>query len=211
MDSMQQFIGKQFGSATLESEIGRGAMGAVFRGHQNVLKRPVAVKIMLTNLMGDKTAAQRFHKEALATASLKSPHIVQIYDAGVTKDGLFFMVMEFLEGETLDTLLERKQHFHLQDAIHLIQQIASGLQTAHQSGLTHRDIKPSNIIVDPQQHATITDFGLVRNRSEVRQTQTNVILGTPAYLAPEQASNVEPDARTDIYSLGIVFYEMLTG
>lgn len=210
-DTMQRFIGRRMGSALIEKEIGRGAMGAVFAARQVALERKVAVKVMLPALMGDDMAAQRFRREALAIARLKDNHIVQVFEAGFAEDGVFYIVMEFLEGGTLDDLLEQRGPLPVAEAVRLVKQVCKGLCTAHDAGLTHRDIKPSNLMISPEGRITITDFGLVRDTSQIRQTKTNAILGTPAYLAPEQASSSEPDPRTDIYSLGIVLYELLTG
>lgn len=210
-DTLQRFIGRRMGSALIEKEIGRGAMGAVFSARQVALERRVAIKVMLPALMGDDMAAQRFRREALAIARLKDNHIVQVFEAGFAEDGVFFIVMEFLEGETLDDLLEKRGALPVKEAVGLVKQVCRGLATAHDAGLTHRDIKPSNLMISPDGRITITDFGLVRDTSQIRQTKTNAILGTPAYLAPEQASSSEPDQRTDIYSLGIVLFELLTG
>ncbi|MCK6512166.1 protein kinase [Myxococcota bacterium] len=210
-DTMQRFIGRRMGSALIEEEIGRGAMGAVFAARQVALERKVAVKVMLPALMGDDMAAQRFRREALAIARLKDNHIVQVFEAGFAEDGVFYIVMEYLEGGTIEDLLEQQGPRPIAEAVRLVKQVCKGLCTAHDAGLTHRDIKPSNLMISPEGRLTITDFGLVRDTSQIRQTKTNAILGTPAYLAPEQASSSEPDPRTDIYSLGIVLYELLTG
>lgn len=212
---IQSLIGRNIGSFVIEEEIGRGGMGAVFSGRQASLDRKVAVKIMLPGLVGDSTAIERFRREALAIARLKSPFIVQVFDAGTTPDQIFYIAMEFLEGETLSTHLKRHKRYPLHFALHVAIQAAQGLQTAHQAGLIHRDIKPSNLMINSKEHITITDFGLVRgfedNDEQHQLTQDRALLGTPSYLSPEQASGQPVDARSDIYSLGIVMYQMLVG
>lgn len=212
---IDSLMGRTIGSVVIQKEIGRGGMGAVFAGMQTSLNRKVAVKIMLPGLVGDPTAMERFRREALAIARLKSPHIVQVFDAGVTPDKIFYIVMEFLEGETLSEHLKRHGQYPLGFALHITSQVAHGLHVAHQAGLIHRDIKPSNLMIDSNNHITITDFGLVRGfesgEEENQLTQARALLGTPSYLSPEQASAQPIDARSDIYSLGIVMYQMLVG
>tara|TARA_B100000609_G_scaffold199676_1_gene206294 strand:+ start:24697 stop:27105 length:2409 start_codon:yes stop_codon:yes gene_type:complete len=208
---LRSFVGQQIGSAIMKREIGRGGMGAVFEGYQESLDRKVAIKVMLPDLIKDPAAAGRFRREALAIARLKSPHIVQVFDAGLTDDGVFYIVMEFLDGGTLDDHLERKKKLTVSESVNIIGQVAQGLFSAHEAGLIHRDIKPSNLILAPSGHVTITDFGLVRHGEDMRFTQTGIVVGTPHYLSPEQAYGRQIDHRSDIYSLGIVFYELLTG
>ena len=210
---LTSLIGRQIGSVEIVKEIGRGGMGAVFEGKQVSLERQVAVKIMLPDLVGQTTALERFKREALAIARLKSPNIVQVFDAGSTPDNIFYIVMEFLEGETLDEHLSRSGKYTLDKALDIVVQTAKGLQEAHRVNLTHRDLKPSNLMIDGQGHITITDFGLVRGfgSDDHKLTKTAALVGTPYYLSPEQAAGSAIDTRTDLYSLGIVFYELLTG
>jgi serine/threonine protein kinase len=210
-DYFSSLIGKKVGPATILEEIGRGGMGAVFLGRQESLDRHVAIKVLLPEMAGDFTAIERFQREALAIARLKSPHVVQIYDFGEYETNAFYICMEYLHGQTVDQYLKRNGSFPLEKAISVIMQVAAGLSTAHDAGLIHRDIKPSNLIMDNKGHVTITDFGLVRPQKKLTQTQSGVIVGSPHYMAPEQMSEVQPDARSDIYSLGIVFFHLVAG
>lgn len=208
------FLGRQIGNVVLQREIGRGGMGAVFIGQQTTLERDVAVKVMLPDLVGDNNALVRFRREALAIARLKSPHIVQVFDAGSTEDNVFYIVMEFLEGGTVDDHLKMNTRCAVDEAVDVMIQVASGLEVAHNAGLIHRDLKPSNLMINASGHVTITDFGLVREHG-IEQgeqlTRQGSLLGTPYYLSPEQASAAKLDPRTDLYSLGIIGYELLTG
>ncbi|MCK6509986.1 protein kinase [Myxococcota bacterium] len=210
-DAISAMIGRKIGSFVLEKEIGRGGMGAVFRAHQEALQRKVALKIMLPNAQQDETSIRRFQREALAIAQLKSPHIVQIFDAGTTEDGIFYIVMEFLDGENIDQFLRSHKRLPELQALSVIEQVALGLKVAHDAGLIHRDIKPSNLIIDTRGQVTLTDFGLVRGNQDMSYTQPGIVVGSPHYLSPEQASGKPLDHRSDIYALGIVFFEILTG
>ncbi len=210
-DWVRSLQGRMIGSVRLEKEVGRGGMGVVFQGSQTSLHRNVAVKIMLPQLTKKLATVERFQREALATAKLKSPHIVQIFEAGTTEDQLFFLVMEWLEGETLEERIQRDKHIAAGDALDLMIQTTSGLMVAHEAGLIHRDLKPSNLIVGSDGHVSITDFGLVYNQHTPRHTQSGIVVGTPHYLSPEQASGQGIDARSDIYALGVLFFELLTG
>ncbi|MCP4216691.1 MAG: serine/threonine protein kinase [bacterium] len=203
--------GQKIGSAIISEEIGRGGMGAVFLGFQESLNRQVAVKVLLPGMMDDPHATERFKREAQATARLKSPHIVQIHDFGEWDNHIFYIMMEYLQGETLERSLAHNGRLTPARAVSIVMQTARGLLAAHDAGLVHRDIKPSNLILNSKGDITITDFGLVREQSKIKNTQTGMLAGTPHYLCPEQVSGVPLDSRSDIYSLGIVFYEMLVG
>jgi serine/threonine protein kinase/CheY-like chemotaxis protein len=203
--------GRKLGSVILEQEIGRGGMGVVWLGTQVSLNRKVAVKILLPQMTQDASTIKRFKREALETAKLKSPHIVQIYEAGTTDEHLFYIVMEWLDGRNLEQLLHRHRRFDIEDAIDIVQQTARGLQVAHDAGLIHRDLKPSNLILSETGHVTITDFGIVLNRDASRYTQTGSVMGTPYYMSPEQARSRKITEHSDLYSLGILFFELLTG
>jgi len=176
-DYFSTFIGKQIGPAKIKSEIGRGGMGAVFLGHQESLDREVAIKLLLPELVGDDAAIERFQREALAIAKLKSHHIVQIYDFGEFENNALYIIMEYLPGQTVEHYLKRNGSFPLEKAISVITQVAVGLQIAHDAGLIHRDIKPSNLIMDNKGHVTITDFGLVRPQKKLKHTQTGLLIG----------------------------------
>jgi serine/threonine protein kinase/CheY-like chemotaxis protein len=210
-DYFSTFIGKQVGSVIIKHEIGRGGMGAVFLGTQENLDREVAVKLLLPELLGNDTAIERFQREALSIAKLKSPHIVQIFDFGEFENNALYIIMEYLPGQTVEQYLKRNGSFPLEKAISVVIQVATGLQVAHDAGLIHRDIKPSNLIMNNKGHVTITDFGLVRPQKKLKQTQTGILVGTPHYMPPELASDTPLDARSDIYSLGMVFYHLISG
>jgi len=208
---LSSLIGKKIGPAVILEEIGRGGMGAVFLGHQETLNRRVAVKLLLPGIVGDDVAAERFQREARAIARLKSPHIVQVFDFAELDNHAFYIIMEYLPGKTIETYLAQNGRFPIEKAVSVIAQVARGLNTAHDAGLIHRDIKPSNLIMDPKGHVTITDFGLVKKQENIKQTQTGMVFGTPQYISPEQVTGKSQDARSDIYSLGLVFYQLLTG
>jgi serine/threonine protein kinase/CheY-like chemotaxis protein len=210
-DYFATLVGKQVGSANIKYEIGRGGMGAVFLGVQENLNREVAVKLLLPELVGDDTAIERFQREALSIAKLKSPHIVQIFDFGEFESNAMYIIMEYLPGQTVEQYLKRNGSFPLEKAISVVIQVAVGLQAAHDGGLIHRDIKPSNLILNNKGHVTITDFGLVRPLKKLKQTQTGILMGTPHYMPPELASETPLDARSDIYSLGMVLYHLIAG
>lgn len=210
-DYLAAVPGRKIGSVIIKEEIGRGGMGAVFLGYQETLERKVAVKLLLPGMIGDPFAAQRFQREAVAIAGLKSPHIVQIFDFGEIDHNVFYICMEYLEGETLEQYLKKHGKFSIKKAISIVSQVARGLIVAHDAQLVHRDIKPSNLIMNAKNHVTITDFGLVRPQKKTEQTQSGMIVGSPHYIPPEQASGKPMDARSDIYSLGIIFYQLIVG
>ncbi len=203
--------GRMIGSVSVGEEIGRGGMGAVFLGRQDSLDRQVAVKLLLPGMIGDPLAAQRFLDEARAIARVKSPHIVQIYDFGEIDHNVFYIIMGYLPGETIDEIIKKEKTLPLEKAFAVVSQVAAGLQVAHSAGLIHRDIKPSNLIFSSSSHVTITDFGLVQPQQEKEQSQGAVVMGSPHYMSPEQAAGKSMDPRSDIYSLGVVFYHMLVG
>ena len=210
-DYLSSFIGEKIGPAVIREKIGRGGMGAVFLGYQESLQRQVAVKLLLPDKANDPAATERFQREARATARLKSPYIVQIFDFAELDNHAFYIIMEYLPGETLDKYLRRSGKFPIEKAVSVVSQVAKGLAVAHDAGLIHRDIKPSNLIMNNKGHVAITDFGLVKMQKSVTQTQDGMIFGTPQYISPEQVSGRPMDSRSDIYSLGIVFFHLLTG
>jgi serine/threonine protein kinase len=202
----------QLGRYVIESEIGRGAMGVVFKATDSVLQRTVAVKTVnmaLEREHADKYEA-RFYQEARAAGGLNHPNIVTVYDAGKAGD-VVYMAMEYIQGVELRTLFTEGQPMGVTQALSIAAQVAEGLAYAHQAGVVHRDIKPANIMVVADGPVKITDFGIARMRASADLTQTGMMLGSPKYMSPEQVIGKRADHRSDIFSLGVIVYEMLTG
>jgi len=191
-------------------ELGRGGMGVVVRAEDTRLKRTVALKFLSPELTGDPEARERFIQEARAASALEHPNICTIYEIDETPDGRMFMAMACYEGESLRDRLRRGKLDHT-EALSLALQVARGLARAHEKGIVHRDIKPGNIFVTGDGQAKILDFGLAKLASDLRLTRTGATLGTVAYMSPEQAQGKPVDSRTDVWSLGVMLYEMLTG
>src|SRR6185503_15556317 len=202
----------QLGRYVIESEIGRGAMGVVYKATDSVLQRIVAVKTVnmaLEREHADKYEA-RFYQEARAAGGLNHPNIVTVYDAGKAGD-VVYMAMEYIQGVELRTLFTEVTPMGVAQALSIAAQVAEGLGYAHQAGVVHRDIKPANIMVVAEGPVKITDFGIARMRASADLTQTGVMLGSPKYMSPEQVIGKRADHRSDIFSLGVILYEMLTG
>lgn len=190
--------------------LGKGGMGIVFRAEDSYLKRQVALKVMKPELVTDAEAPQRFLREARATAAVKSDHIVTIHEVG-QENGLPYLAMELLQGEPLQTWMQINRPIRASQLVDIAVQIARGLEAAHQGGLIHRDIKPANIWIElPSGRVKILDFGLARPLKDASLTQTGIVMGTPAYMAPEQADGAKVDSRSDLFSLGCVLYEVAT-
>ena len=203
-------VGQRLGRYEIRSEIGRGGMGMVFQGFDTLLQRVVAVKVLPPQFAFDDDFVRRFHREAVMSAQLHHSNVVTIHDVG-EHDGYHYIVMEFLEGQTLDQWLKDNGTMPLPQAVQVLRQVASALDFAHSRGMIHRDIKPSNIMLASDGHATLMDFGLVRAAEGAMLTRTGMVVGTPEYMAPEQATGAEIDGRTDVYALGVVLYRMLSG
>jgi serine/threonine-protein kinase len=217
----------EIGQYTLEEKIGSGGMGEVWRARHRMLIRPAAVKLVSNPKVGGnpnrdpELRLRRFEREARATAGLKSPHTVQLYDFGMTEDGTLYYVMELLDGMDLDTLVDRFGPLPAERVIHLLLQICASLDDAHQNGLVHRDIKPANIVVSrvgsDWDFVKVLDFGLVKldgaqqSTESLRLTADNNVSGTPAFIAPEVVLGGQSDHRVDIYAFGCVAYWLLTG
>jgi eukaryotic-like serine/threonine-protein kinase len=202
----------QLGRYVIQSELGRGAMGVVYKALDSVLERAVAVKtvnISLEREHADKYE-KRFYQEAKAAGGLNHPNIVTIHDVG--KHGeVVFMAMEYIEGVELRTLIGEGRPLRVSQALSIAAQVAEGLAYAHQRGVVHRDIKPANIMVVANGPVKITDFGIARMRGTGDLTQTGMLLGSPKYMSPEQVIGKRADHRSDIFSLGVILYEMLVG
>jgi serine/threonine-protein kinase len=205
-------VGTTLGQFQVIEELGRGGMATVYKAFQPALGRYVALKVLLPHLAQDEKLVQRFLREARAAAALRHPHVITIYDIGSEND-IHYIVTEYLEGITLAQLLEQKGALGSDRVLNIVQQIAEALDHAHHRGYVHRDIKPSNIMIDPARndHVTLMDFGLVRVVGGSQLTLSGTIVGTPDYMSPEQAKGEELDQRSDIYSLGVTVYHMLTG
>ena len=195
---------------TVEKTLGRGGMATVELAHDTELGRRVAVKRLFASLADDAVLRKRFLREARMAAALSHPNLVAVFDVG-DEDGLPYIVMEYVEGETLADLMQRTGPVPPDRAVDLLLQICAGLQHAHAAGLVHRDIKPRNLLVRSDGVVKIADFGIARTLQATQLTQVGTVLGTAAYLAPEQAAGERVTAAADIYSLGAVGYELLSG
>lgn len=195
----------------LTERVGIGGMAEVYRAHDVVLDRVVAVKVMLPQYAADQTFQQRFRQEAASAAKLQSPYIVSIYDWGLDADDeTYYIVMEFLKGTDLKTAIQERGAINQRKAAEIGSQVAQALQVAHDGGIIHRDIKPQNIMIQPDGNIKVMDFGIAR-AGDAGLSQTATVLGTAHYISPEQAQGKELTGLSDVYSLGIVLYEATTG
>ena len=202
--------GSTLGPYTIRAELGHGGMGVVYTAQDPRLKRQVAIKLLTADLTRDETAKQRFLQEAQAASALDHPNICTIYEINETADGQLYLVMAYYEGETLKQRIERGP-LALGEAVDIATQVGQGLAEAHGAGIVHRDIKPANLLIAKGGVVKILDFGLAKLAGTEGVTQTGTTVGTVAYMSPEQARGQEVDQRTDIWSLGVVLYEMLAG
>jgi serine/threonine-protein kinase len=199
------------GRYELEELVDHGGMSSVYRGHDRMLERKVALKVLHAHFLDDPEYVERFRREARAVAQLSHPHIVTVIDRG-SSDGHQFIVFEYVDGENLKQLIERTGPLPAERAIELGIQIADALAFAHAHDLVHRDVKPQNVLIDTSGGAKVTDFGIARSLDVDRGvTQTGTVLGTSNYLSPEQAAGEPVTPASDIYSLGVVLYELLAG
>ncbi|MGH3080554.1 MAG: serine/threonine-protein kinase [Gaiellaceae bacterium] len=194
----------------VEKPLGKGGMATVDLAEDTELRRKVAIKRLFASLAGDDVFQERFFREARLAAALSHPNLVAVYDVG-DEDGLPYIVMEYVEGETLAELMARTGPMEPDRAVDLLLQVCAGLEHAHSAGLVHRDIKPQNLLVRTDGVVKIADFGIARTLQATQLTQVGTVLGTAAYLAPEQAAGEPVTAAADIYSLGAVAYELLSG
>lgn len=199
------------GRYRLDTRIGAGGMGEVWRGEDIVLARTVAVKVLLPGRMDDPGFVARFQAEARAMATINHAGVVDVYDYGISNGDTVYLVMKFVDGEALDRLLARLGRIPPQPAMELIAQAASALQAVHDQGIVHRDVKPGNLLVQRDGTLVLTDFGIARSDLANRLTDAGMVLGTAAYCAPEQAEGAPVTPAVDIYALGVVAYESLVG
>lgn len=213
---LQQALGQEF---TVGPLLGEGGFAAVFRARDNVLNRDVAVKVLDVELAPSPTVAARFIREAQTVARLEHPHIVPIYKVGRQQE-IFYIIMRCIDGPSLRQLLETQRRLSVGDAARIARQVADALAYAHTHEIVHRDIKPDNILLDKSGHVLVTDFGIAKAAQDAHEaakpasgslTSEGMIVGTPEYMSPEQASGDPLDGRSDIYSLGVVLYHMLAG
>ncbi len=200
-----------FGHCRLERKLGEGGMGVVYLATHTTLNKYVAVKVLRRDLNSDLRAAERFLREARSAARIEHPGVVQVYDIGQA-DGTFFIVMQYVEGTTLDEAVKKHGALPVPEAARIMGAICSGVREAHQSGVIHRDIKPDNILLGLDGSVKLADFGLARAiESDPNLSQTGRVFGTPNFMSPEQAMGEKVDHRSDIFSLGATFYRVVTG
>ncbi len=206
---MADLIGQHLGQYEIIGLLGEGGMAAVYRARQTTMQRNVAIKVIELKLARNPDFVRRFELEAQTVASLSQAHILKVFDYGQQGD-VIYLVMELLQGSLADLI--RKGPLPLATTLTLLDQVGSALDYAHQKGIIHRDLKPQNILLDETSSAFLTDFGLAKLlNSDSALTQSGMAMGTPPYMAPEQWTGKPVDARTDIYALGVLAYEMLSG
>ena len=201
------------GRYRLEGRLGAGGMSTVFLATDSVLERPVAVKLLAEHLAEDEDFVARFRREALAAARLQHPNIVQVFDSGEDADSRrHFIVMEYVDGPSCADILRDEKRLEIEHAVQIVRDACHGLDYAHRAGVVHRDVKPGNLLVTQETGTTkLADFGIAKAAEQTRLTQVGAVLGTAAYLCPEQASGEEAGPPSDIYSLGVCAYQFLTG
>jgi len=208
---------KTLGRYNIERTLGKGAMGVVYEGLDPKLNRRVAIKTILKSHLDPDTAkdySMRFSREAQAVARLNHPHIVQVYDFAEEGD-IAYLVMEFIRGKELKNFFDANERFDIREAVRIMCELLDALEFAHNAGIIHRDIKPANVMLDAQARTKLTDFGVARvqdvDRTHAERTQAGTMVGTPAYMSPEQITGASIDKRTDVFSAGIILYQFLTG
>jgi ligand-binding sensor domain-containing protein len=208
---MQQYIGKTIGQYQVLEQIGRGGMATVFKAYQPSMDRYVAIKILPSHFTEDESFVGRFAQEARALARLEHPHILPVHDYG-EQEGTTYLVMRYVRAGTLKDLITREGPLDLKEVARVLAQVGGALDYAHSQDVIHRDIKPSNVLIDERGNTFLTDFGIAKLVAETAQfTASGAVIGTPAYMSPEQGMGMPVDCRCDIYSLGVVLYELVTG
>ena len=204
------YTGRLLGIYQVEELLGRGGMAEVYKAHHPELDRDVAIKILHPHRTDDPNFIERFRREAKMAATLRHPHIVQVYDFAVTEDGLYYMVLEYIDGQSLSLYLEENAPLPLSQVYAIGEQIMDAVQYAHDRGIIHRDIKPDNIMIDAFDKVYLTDFGIAQMTAVPGLTQSHTTIGTPLFMAPEQMRSQPITLAVDIYSLGMLFYFMVT-
>jgi eukaryotic-like serine/threonine-protein kinase len=205
-------LGDTLGNRYLLSDLlGTGGMAEVFLAHDRMLDRDLALKVLMEHYAKDERFVRRFRKEAQSAAALNHPNVVQIYDQGRAEDGRYYIAMEHVPGGSLKDLILRRGPLGSAEAARLASQVAEALHAAHARGIVHRDIKPQNVLLDEAGDAKVADFGIALAASRSSISGTNLLFGTPSYMSPEQAMGERVGPESDLYSLGVVLYEMLTG
>lgn len=204
-------VGQVIDRYRVEAQLGQGSYGAVYRAQHTVLDTRVALKVLWPDKADDPKNVERFLREARAAASIGSDRIVRVIDAGTTPDATVFLALELLDGEDLSQVLERRGKLGLDETAHLIAQVLEGLAAAHGQGIVHRDLKPANVFVTRHEGIKILDFGISKILGAESLTERGTALGTPRYMAPEQLSGRAVDARADLYAVGVMLYQMLSG
>lgn len=207
---MPDLTNKKLGKYRVQKEIGRGGMGTVYKAWDSSRKGHVALKVLPSYFIHDGLFVERFRRESQAAASLHHPHIVQLYEAG-EREGTLFMAMQYVDGGTLKELLQREAPLDPEKCLPIVEHVAAALDYAHEEGFVHRDVKPTNILLTKEGQAILTDFGIAKAAAGTSLTRTGFGMGTPEYMSPEQSQGKDVDRRSDVYSLGIILYEMLTG
>ncbi len=213
--SQQSWIGYEIGGRyVIEEQLGAGGMSTVFRATDPNLRRPVAIKLIHTHLSSNEEFVRRFEEEAAAVAQLNHPNIIKVYDFNNDND-LYYMVLEYVPGETLKDRLKRlnksNRRMGVEEVVDVAASICDAVDYAHKRGMIHRDIKPANVMLSTQGRAVLMDFGVAKILGGQQHTATGAVIGTAAYMSPEQARGERPDERSDIYSLGVMLFEMVSG
>ena len=195
----------------IEKNLGNGGMAVVYRARDLTLERVVALKVLREDYSSDPAFRERFRQEATAAANLAHPNIVTVHDFGIDQ-GHLFIVMEYVPGTDLNTILQKRGRYTIEEALPLIRQACAGIGYAHRAGLVHCDIKPHNFLITPDNRLKVTDFGIARALASINpEEKTKIVWGSPQYFSPEQAAGNAPSPASDVYSLGVVMYYMLTG